>query len=36
MNKESFSTKIGFLRFGWWLIHVLGITIVYTLGHILW
>ncbi len=36
MIKESFSRKIGFLRAGWWIIHLAGITIVYTLGHFLW
>lgn len=36
MEKGSFSRKISFLRPGWWIIHLVGITIVYTLGHILW
>lgn len=36
MEKESFSRKIGFLRPGWWMVHVAGITVVYILGHILW
>ena len=36
MEKESLSKKISFLKTGWWIIHLLGITIVYTLGHILW
>ncbi len=36
MEKESFSKKIGFLRTGWWIIHILGIAAVYTLGHLLW
>jgi hypothetical protein len=36
MEKESFSRKIGFLRPGWWMVHVIGITLVYTLGHMLW
>ncbi len=36
MDKESFSSKISFLRAGWWIIHILGITAVYTLGNLLW
>ncbi len=36
MENESFKSKIGFLSPGWWLIHLLGITAVYTLGHLLW
>jgi len=36
MEKESFSKKIGFLRAGWWIVHLLGITVVYMLGHFLW
>ena len=36
MGKESFSKKIGFLRTGWWIIHLVGIAAVYTLGHLLW
>jgi hypothetical protein len=36
MERETFSRKIGFLRAGWWIIHLIGISIVYSLGHILW
>jgi hypothetical protein len=36
MEKENFSKKISFLRAGWWIIHCIGITMVYALGHILW
>jgi hypothetical protein len=36
MKDESFSRKISFLRAGWWIIHLLGISAVYTLGHLLW
>jgi hypothetical protein len=36
MSKERFSSKINFLRMGWWIIHFLGIATVYTLGHLLW
>lgn len=36
MQKESFSRKIAFLRTGWWIIHFIGISVVYTLGHLLW
>jgi hypothetical protein len=36
MEKESFNKKIGFLRAGWWIVHLLGIDAVYTLGNLLW
>jgi hypothetical protein len=36
MNGESFSKKIGFLRAGWWIIHLTGISFVYAFGHIFW
>jgi len=36
MEKERFSLKISFLRPGWWVIHLIGITLVYTLGNVLW
>jgi len=36
MEKEKLSRKISFLRAGWWIIHCIGITMVYALGHILW
>jgi hypothetical protein len=36
MKKEGFSQKIGFLRAGWWIVHILGIATVYALGHFLW
>ncbi len=36
MEKEGFSRKIGFLRPGWWMIHLLAISAVYALGHFLW
>jgi hypothetical protein len=28
--------KFGFLSTGWWIIHLVGIAVVYTLGHLLW
>jgi len=34
MAKEPLSAKIGFLRNGWWIVHVVGITLVYILGHL--
>jgi len=34
MTKETLKAKIGFLRNGWWIIHVAGITLVYVLGHL--
>jgi hypothetical protein len=36
MANESLSRKISFLRAGWWIVHVLGISLVYFLGHLLW
>jgi hypothetical protein len=36
MKRESFSQKIGFLRTGWWIVHLTGIAVVYALGHLLW
>jgi hypothetical protein len=36
MGKENLSRKISFLRAGWWIIHFIGISLVYALGHILW
>jgi hypothetical protein len=36
MREERVSLKIDFLRVGWWIIHLLGIATVYTLGHLLW
>ncbi len=35
MAKETFAVKIGFLRTGWWIVHVVGISLVYILGHLL-
>ena len=36
MEWQVFSRKIGFLRPGWWIIHLLGISVVYTIGQLLW
>jgi len=36
MERENFSKKISFLRAGWWLVHLVGIATVYTIGHLLW
>jgi hypothetical protein len=40
MENESFlkrlNKKIGFLKPGWWIVHFVGISIVYALGHFLW
>ena len=35
MTKETLSVKIGFLRTGWWIVHVAGIALIYILGHLL-
>jgi hypothetical protein len=36
MERETFSRKIIFLKPGWWIIHLIGIALVYTLGHLMW
>ncbi len=36
MSKESLSGKISFLRAGWWIVHLLAIAAVYTIGNLLW
>lgn len=36
LNRERFFKKTGFLSAGWWIIHLVGISVVYTLGHYLW
>jgi hypothetical protein len=36
MDRARKQSGINFLRGGWWLIHVLGISLVYLLGHLLW
>jgi hypothetical protein len=40
MENESFlkklDKKIAFLKPGWWIVHLLGISVVYALGHFLW
>lgn len=36
MERKGFSQKISFLRPGWWLVHLVGISAVYSLGHLLW
>ncbi len=35
-QKQSFSRRISFLKPVWWIIHVIGISLVYTIGHLLW
>ncbi len=32
--KEDFNAKTSFLKPLWWLIHLIGISLVYTLGVI--
>jgi hypothetical protein len=36
LEKEDFSRKISFLKPLWWVIHFVGISVVYTIGHLLW
>jgi hypothetical protein len=36
VENDSFSKKISFLRPAWWVIHVIAISVVYTIGHLLW
>jgi hypothetical protein len=33
---KKFNQKIGFLKPGWWIVHLAGISVVYALGHFLW
>ncbi len=35
-GKRNFRRKTAFLTPWWWLIHMAGISLVYTLGHFLW
>ncbi len=36
MDFKTFMEKISFLRPGWWIIHIIGITLVYIAGNLLW
>lgn len=36
MERETFSRIISFLRPGWWIVHVVGIALIYAIGHLLW
>jgi hypothetical protein len=36
LENESIWKKIGFLRPLWWLIHLIGIAVIYTIGLLLW
>ena len=36
MQVKKLHEKIGFLKPGWWVLHLLAIATVYALGHILW
>jgi hypothetical protein len=36
LKNESFSRKIGFLRPLWWLIHLIGVSVIYIIGNLLW
>ena len=33
---KKINRKIGFLKPGWWIVHLAAISIVYALGHFLW
>lgn len=35
MNIQELNRKVGLLRPGWWIVHVIGIVVVYTLGALL-
>lgn len=35
MNIQELNKKVGLLRPGWWIVHVIGIATVYTLGAVL-
>lgn len=34
--KEELWNRTGFLKPGWWLVHFIGISLVYFLGHVFW
>jgi hypothetical protein len=34
--RKNFRRKTAFLTTGWWLIHLAGISLVYSLGNLLW
>ena len=34
--RKNFRRKTAFLTPGWWLIHLIGISLVYTLGNLVW
>ena len=34
MNLKELNQKIGFLRPGWWIVHIVGIAFVYALGAV--
>jgi hypothetical protein len=40
MEQENFAKKlnqkIGLLKPGWWIVHLVAISAVYALGHFLW
>jgi hypothetical protein len=36
MKNAGILQKVKFLKVGWWIIHVAGIAIAYSLGHLLW
>jgi hypothetical protein len=36
MDWQKINRKIAFLTPGWWIIHVIGISAIYALGHLLW
>lgn len=34
--RKKFRRHTSFLKPAWWLIHLTGISVVYSLGHIFW
>lgn len=35
MDFDELNKKIGLLRPGWWIVHAIGIAVVYALGAVL-
>jgi len=36
MDLNNLLEKVSFLKPGWWIVHIIGISLVYILGNLLW
>jgi len=36
MDLNNLWEKVSFLKPGWWIVHIIGISLVYILGNLLW